>query len=82
MPRVADSKIALMCRRYHIQKVGNRDQMLIFGEIRSIYVADDCVEINEKGRITIHADRVEPLSRLGAGEYATFGEILRARRPA
>lgn len=82
MPRVRDSKIAFQCERYHLQKVGNRDQMLVFGEIKSIYVADDCVEINEKGRIKIHSDRVEPLSRLGAGEYATFGEIMQAKRPA
>jgi flavin reductase (DIM6/NTAB) family NADH-FMN oxidoreductase RutF len=82
MPRVRDSKIAFQCERYHVQRVGNRDQMLVFGEIKSIYVADDCVEINEKGRIKIHADRIEPLSRLGAGEYATFGEIMQAKRPA
>ena len=82
MPRVRDSKIAFQCERYHLQKVGNRDQMLVFGEIKSIYVADDCVEINEKGRIKIHSDGVEPLSRLGAGEYATFGEIMQAKRPA
>lgn len=82
MPRVADSRIALMCERYHVQKIGNRDQMLIFGEIKSIFVADDCVEINEKGRIKIHADRVEPLARLGAGEYADFGQVLFAKRPA
>lgn len=82
MPRVADSKIVLMCRRHDIMKIGNVDQMLIFGEIESVYVADDCVEVNEKGRIKIHADCVEPLARLGAGEYATFGEILQAKRPA
>ncbi len=82
MPRVADSKIALMCERYHVQKIGNRDQMLIFGEIKSIFVADDCVEINDKGRIKIHAEQVQPLARLGAGEYADFGEVLFAKRPA
>ena len=82
VPRVADSKIVLMCERYHIQQIGNRDQMLIFGEIRSVFVADDCVEINEKGRIKIHAHKVQPLARLGAGEYADFGEVLSAKRPA
>lgn len=82
MPRVADSKIVLMCERHHIQKIGNGEQMLIFGEILSVYVADDCVEITDRGRTRILADRVEPLARLGAGEYATFGEILQARRPA
>lgn len=81
VPRVADSKIALLCERYHIQKVGNRDQMLIFGEIKSLYVADHCVETTEKGRLRIIAENVQPLARLGAGEYADFGGILTAKRP-
>ncbi len=82
MPRVADSKIALLCERYHVQKVGNRDQMLFFGEIKSVYVADDCVETTDKGRLRILAEQVRPLARLGAGEYAGFGELLFAKRPA
>ncbi len=82
IPRVADSRIVLMCQRHHIQTIGHRDQKLVFGEVRSVYVSDDCVRVNDQGRIKILADRVEPLSRLGAGEYATFGEILQAKRPA
>lgn len=81
MPRVADCKLAMMCERYHIQTVGNRKQSLIFGEIKSIYVDDDCAEITDAGRLKIHADRIRPLARLGAGEYVSFGEILSARRP-
>ncbi len=81
-PRVAESKITFMCERYHIQAIGKRDQKLIFGEIRSVYVSDDCVRIDQQNRINILADKVQPLSRLGAGEYATFGEILKAKRPA
>jgi hypothetical protein len=44
-------------------------------------VDDACAEINEKGRLKIHADRIQPLSRLGASEYASFGEVLIAKRP-
>lgn len=81
IPRVADCKLALLCERYNVQTVGNRKQSLIFGEIKSIYVDDDCAEITDKGRLKIHADRIRPLSRLGAGEYVSFGEILTAKRP-
>lgn len=81
VPRVAGSKLALMCERHHIQTVGNRKQSLIFGEIKSIYVDDECAEITDKGRLKIHADRIRPLSRLGAGEYVSFGEVLTAQRP-
>ena len=81
LPRVADCKIALMCERYQIQTIGNRQQSLIFGEIKSIYVDDDCADITDKGRLKIYADKIQPLARLGAGEYVTFGEILEAKRP-
>jgi flavin reductase (DIM6/NTAB) family NADH-FMN oxidoreductase RutF len=81
VPRVADCKLALMCERYHIQTIGNRQQSLIFGEIKSIYIDDQCVEITDKGRLKIYADRIQPLARLGAGEYVSFGDILEAKRP-
>ena len=83
MPRLADCKIAFFCERHDIQMIGSKKQQsLLFAEVKEIYVADDCVEINEKGRLQIHADAVRPLSRLGASQYASFGEILSAKRPA
>ena len=83
MPRLADCKIAYFCERHDIQMIGSKKQQsLLFAEIRQIYIADDCAEINDKGRLKVHADRVRPLSRLGASEYASFGEVLFAKRPA
>jgi len=81
LPRVAQSKIAMMCRCSEIQTIGNKGQSLVFGEIEAIYLDDQCAEITDKGRLKVFADRVEPLSRLGAGEYASFGKILVAKRP-
>ncbi len=82
MPRLSDCKIALMCERYQIQTIGNNNQQsLLFGEIREIYVDDSCVEINDQGRLKILADQVRPLSRLGASQFASFGEVLVAKRP-
>jgi flavin reductase (DIM6/NTAB) family NADH-FMN oxidoreductase RutF len=82
MPRLSDCKIAFFCERHDIQMIGSKKQQsLLFAEVKEIYVADDCVEINEQGRLQIHADAVRPLSRLGASQYASFGEILSAKRP-
>ncbi|MDH3219794.1 MAG: flavin reductase family protein [Gammaproteobacteria bacterium] len=82
MPRLSDCKIAFFCERHDIQMIGSKKQQsLLFAEIKEIYIADDCAEINAQGRIKIHADRVQPLSRLGAGEYSTFGEVMFAKRP-
>lgn len=83
VPRLSDCKIALMCERHSIQTIGNSDQQsLLFAEIREIYVDDSCVEISDQGRLKILADQVQPLARLGASEYASFGDVLAARRPA
>ena len=82
MPRLSDCKIALFCERHDIQMIGsNNQQSLLFAEIKEIYVDDACAEINDNGRLKIHADRIQPLSRLGASEYASFGEVLIAKRP-
>ncbi len=81
MPRLSDCKIALMCERHQTQAIGNKGQTLLFAEIKEIYLADDCAEVNEKSRLKVLADKVQPLARLGAGEYASFGEIMNASRP-
>ena len=81
MPRLSDCKIAFFCERYEIQVIGNNQQSLLFAELKEIYVADDCVEINEQGRLKILADKVQPLSRLGASQYASFGDVMSASRP-
>jgi flavin reductase (DIM6/NTAB) family NADH-FMN oxidoreductase RutF len=83
MPRLSDCKIAFFCERHDIQMIGSKKQQsLLFAEIREIYIADDCAEVTDQGRLKIHADRIQPLSRLGASEYASFGEVLVAKRPA
>ena len=81
LPRVAQCKLAMCCTTYEIKTIGNNHQSLIFGEVQSIWIDDDCAGINEKGRLKIDADKIEPLARLGAGEYASFGQILTAKRP-
>jgi flavin reductase (DIM6/NTAB) family NADH-FMN oxidoreductase RutF len=82
MPRLSDCKIAFFCERYDIQLIGNSEQSLLFAEIKEIYVSDDCTEINAKGRLKILADKIQPLSRLGAGEFSSFGEVKFVERPS
>ncbi len=81
LPRVAECKLAMSCNTYELKTIGNNNQSLVFGEVQSIWIDDDCAEVNEKGRLKISAKNIEPLARLGAGEYASFGEILTAVRP-
>jgi len=81
LPRVAECKLAMCCTTYELKTIGNNNQSLVFGEVESIWVHDDCAEINEKGRLKISSAKIEPLARLGAGEFVSFGEILTAVRP-
>jgi flavin reductase (DIM6/NTAB) family NADH-FMN oxidoreductase RutF len=81
LPRLADCRLAMACELYRIQEIGEVPQALIFGRVNSIYVDDAVGERDEKGRYRIHAGRLDPLARLGAGEYHGFGEIIPLGRP-
>jgi flavin reductase (DIM6/NTAB) family NADH-FMN oxidoreductase RutF len=81
LPRLAECRVAYACERYQIQELGGTPQSLILGRVRSIYVDDAVLSSDDRGRIRVAAEKVDPLGRLGADEYVTFGEILRIRRP-
>jgi len=81
LPRLADCRVALACQLHEIKEVGSVPQSIIFGEIRAVYVDDRMVGEDAKGRRKIHADRIDPIGRLGASEYVTFGKILNIPRP-
>ena len=81
LPRVAGCRVAFACRRHLIQEIGNGPQTLIIGLVGGIWLDDGVVDEDSKGRLKIRADRLDPVGRLGAGEYAFIGEIRRLVRP-
>jgi flavin reductase (DIM6/NTAB) family NADH-FMN oxidoreductase RutF len=81
LSRLADCRVAYACRRFEILEMGNAPQALVFGRVGAIYVDDALVDTDAKGRTKIHADRLDPVCRLGAGEYALLGEVRRLPRP-
>lgn len=81
VPRLRDARIAMACSRYRIEEVGNAPQSLVFGEVHRLFVDDGVAGCDAKGRPRIDASALDPLGRLGAGEYAGMGEVLRRRRP-
>lgn len=82
LPRLADCRIAFACERHEIREIGGVPQTLILGLVKQIYVDDAVTVTDAKGRMKVDATRVDPLARLGASEYATFGEVVRVPRPA
>ena len=81
LPRLKDCRIAYTCKLQDLQEIGNAQQALIFAEVTQVYIDDSVIQRDAKGRVKVMADKVDPIGRLGGGEYATFGEIIYIPRP-
>ena len=81
LPRLAQCDIAYGCELYEIKEMGDVPQSLIFLEVKQIYINDNVIELDEKQRIKVHADKVKPLARLGGGEYAAISKPFSIARP-
>ena len=81
LPRIEACRIACACECYDIHELGSTPQSIIYGKVNHIYIDDDITSVNEKGRLKVHADKLEPIARLGADEYMSFGEIISLARP-
>ncbi|MDX1589031.1 MAG: flavin reductase family protein [Oleiphilaceae bacterium] len=81
LPRLADAPVAMACELYQEQTIGPKEQSLIFGRVRRIYLNDEVASVDGDGRLRVDALKVDPLARLGADEYATLGRVLHVPRP-
>lgn len=81
LPRIKACKIAYACECYEIHELGSTPQSIIYGRISHIYIDDAITSVGEKGRLKVHADRLDPIARLGADEYMSFGEVISLVRP-
>jgi flavin reductase (DIM6/NTAB) family NADH-FMN oxidoreductase RutF len=81
LPRLAQCDIAYGCELYEIKELGDVPQNLTFAEVKQIYINDSVINIDENKRIKVHADKVNPLARLGGGEYATINKTFSLARP-
>lgn len=81
LPRIVDCDIALACKRYRIDDIGNVPQAVIYGEIITLYINEERLLPNDKGRTLLDATKTDPLSRLGGSQYGSLGELLSAVRP-
>ncbi|MFQ5994090.1 MAG: flavin reductase family protein [Acidiferrobacterales bacterium] len=81
LPRLKDCRVAYACELYQLNEIGGIPQALILGRVKHIYVDDGVCSRDAKGRLKIHAERINPIGRLGGGEYVTFGKIRHLVRP-
>ncbi|MCW8902663.1 flavin reductase family protein [Sedimenticola sp.] len=82
LPRLAECRLAMACELYEVMELGPVPQALVFGRLTHLYIEDGVAEQDSKGRLKIHADRLNPLGRLGAREYFAGGKIITLPRPA
>lgn len=80
LPRLKDARIALGCDLYKLDAIGDSGQNLVFGRLMRIWVDDQVVGADSRGRTKINANALDPLGRLGGDEYVTSGEILSVPR--
>lgn len=81
LPRLKDCKIAMGCSLYRMDEIGNVPQAVIYGEIKTMYINDDVLDVSNPNRLVIDPKKLDPLSRLGSGHYAELGDLLSAIRP-
>lgn len=81
LARLKDCHVAFGCSLYETKQIGDAPQTLIFAKVEHIYINDDVMILDEKERVKVQADKVNPLSRLGGAEYGALGEIITNVRP-
>lgn len=82
LPRLKQCDIAYGCELYEIKELGDTPQALIFVEIKTLYLNENVIEQSDNNRIKVNANAVDPLSRLGANEYASITEPFKVQRPS
>ena len=81
LPRLAESPIAFGCEVARIVEWGETPQAIILLEVKCAFIDEAIKSEDAKGRLKVDANKLNPLARLGANEYAAIGEALTLQRP-
>jgi flavin reductase (DIM6/NTAB) family NADH-FMN oxidoreductase RutF len=80
LPRLQHCTVAYHCKLYDVHTIGPNEQTIIYAEVCQLYIEDDAVE-EENNRFMIDAQKIDPLLRLGANQYASMGKPFSLKRP-
>ena len=80
LPRLKDAKIALACEKYRVEDITN-SQAMILGLVKAVYIDDELITHFKEGKITVDAQKLLPIGRLGGNNYTTLGDIITVERP-
>jgi flavin reductase (DIM6/NTAB) family NADH-FMN oxidoreductase RutF len=65
------------CVATQFTPVGDTDQTIVFARIEQLWMRDDIVSRDAKGRLVIDVAAYDPLARVGRGGYAQLGTLVR-----
>lgn len=77
VPRIAAAPCALGCVATQFTRVGDTEQTVVFARIERLWMRDDIVSRDDKGRLVVDVARYDPLARVGRGGYARLGPVFR-----
>ena len=78
--RIKGAPVAFACKLQQVVELGSAPQHIVFLQIEQVYLNEE-VAREVEGRLTISAEQLNPLARLGGSEYAALGEIITKPRP-
>ncbi len=81
LPRLTDCYVAFGCELYEQLEIGDEQQAVFFVEVKTLYIADDKVSVTEKNRLKIDAHALNPIARLGGGEFSLIQKPFFLKRP-
>lgn len=77
LPRLEAAPAAMGCVATQFTPVGDTDQTIVFARIEQLWMRDDIVSRDAKGRLVIDVAAYDPLARVGRGGYARLGTVVR-----
>lgn len=81
VPRLAQAKVAFACELHQEVILEDSTNRLLVGRIRYLWLDDGITGQDEAGRLKIDARALNPLARLGGGDYSLLGETITLPRP-
>ncbi len=81
LPRLENAPVAMGCELFEIKELGTTPQQLIFAEIKTLYISDAVAQQNEKGFVSVDAQKLNPIMRLGGDDYGMLGGVETVPRP-
>ncbi len=82
VPRPAGAPVALGCTVDRIVTIADGPQRVVLSRVERIWVDDAACGHDPKGRLQVDPTLLDPLLRLGAGQYGRLGAPLRPAAPA